>query len=235
MNKTILLLLFGVAAVGHIQGRCYQTFDGDVDSEECIFSEVHQNEPTTSKICLSDNPRNVVKVNVGPTLMVSNFQTFRYTYKSRVGLGVGIDYQHLWGNCLGIGFDYLFFTSSFDHDPKVENVSIRVHYIGPSFVQSVKLGRKWRIDASEGIGLSGYIESFSVIDNHRINQTNSEINVGISAQLGVEYMLSDHIGLGLQGDVFVMSMKKPDDFKLKDNEYYGIKRLGARIGVHFYL
>ena len=68
-----------------------------------------------------------------------------------------------------------------------------------------------------------------------INDLESEFSVGFFVQLGIEYMISRSIGIGLQGDGLIMPMKKPENYKGKDYDIYGIKRLGAKLGIRFYL
>ena len=171
-----------------------------------------------------DNPKDIVKVNIGPSWITSEIQMYNRTYKNETGFGFGIDYQHLWRSSIGFGINYMYHYTSFDSD-----FSAKMHYIGPSLVGSIKLGSNWRLDAALGVGYSVYREAYN-----RVGEA-SESNVGAMTQLGIEYMLSKRIGLGLQLNTLTMRMKRPDDIDTKDYDFYGIRRLDARLGMRFYL
>ena len=64
---------------------------------------------------------------------------------------------------------------------------------------------------------------------------NSESNIGGLGQVGVEHMISDRIGIGLQFNSFTMRMKRPDNIDTSRYDFYGIKRLDAQIGLRLYL
>ena len=194
--------------------------------------ESEKSEVTKSQDC--DYPRNVVKMDVGPSWIVSEVQTPRNIYKSKTGIGLGIDYQHLWRNGLGIGVNYLFFATNFSHDPMVEDLDMRMHYIGPSFVESWRWARKWRADSSVGVGFSSCIETSKILNWHYDNELATEYSVGIFGQLGIEYMFSKSVGIGMQYQGLFMPMKEPKNNKRK-YDVYGIKRIDAKIGIRFYL
>lgn len=211
-------VLFAVPAKAEISQR--------IDAEE--------NEMTASRVRMFNNPRNVIKMDAGPSWIVSEVQTPRTIYKSRFGVGLGIDYQHLWRKCIGVGVNYMFYSTSFNHNPIVEDINMRMHYIGPSFVGSWRLGRKWRADSSFGVGFSCCIWTDNVIEWHRVDELETEYNIGILGQMGIEYMLSKTVGIGMQYQGFFMPLKEPANYK-GDYDLYGIKRIDAKIGIRFYL
>ncbi|MBR1546301.1 MAG: porin family protein [Prevotella sp.] len=172
-----------------------------------------------------NNPSNILKMSIGPSWITSEIQTPTRAYKNKMGFCVDIDYQHLWKSGLGVGINYLYHSTSFD-----EGYSIKMHYIGPSIVASMKFGDNWRMDASLGLGYSVCKE-----DNGYFIEDHSESNLGVLAQLGIEYMLSKSIGIGIQFNGFNMRMKRPDDINTSKYDFYGIKRLDATLGLRFYL
>ena len=173
-----------------------------------------------------DNPKDILKMNIGPSWITSEVATPQRVYKSETGFGVGVDYQHYWRSGLGIGINYLYHSTTFN-----DTESIKMHYVGPSIVYSIKLGDKWRLDAALGIGYSVYKEEYSGY----MFGDNSESNIGGLGQVGVEHMISDRIGIGLQFNSFTMRMKRPDNIDTSRYDFYGIKRLDAQIGLRFYL
>jgi hypothetical protein len=173
-----------------------------------------------------DNPKDIVKINIGPSWITSEITTPQNVYKSETGLGVGVDYQHFWQSGFGIGINYLYHSTTFN-----DTESIRVHYVGPSVVYGIKLGDSWRLDVALGIGYSVYKEVYS---GYMFGDS-SESNIGVLGQLGVEHMFSDRIGIGLQLNTFTMRMKRPDNMDTSKYDFYGIRRLDAQIGLRFYL
>jgi opacity protein-like surface antigen len=173
-----------------------------------------------------DNPGNIFKVNVGPSWITSEMQTPTKTYKNETGIALELAYQHFWRSGIGIGFNYLYHTTSFD-----EGYRVHLHYFGPNIVYGIKLGDNWRMDGALGLGYSVYKEDFKGFTAG----DSSESNVGFLAQLGIEYMLSKSIGIGIQINSFTMSMKRPDGIDTSKYDFYGIKRFDAQLGFRFYL
>lgn len=171
-----------------------------------------------------DNPRDIVKVNVGPSWITSEIETYDKTYKNETGFGFGIDYQHLWRSGIGFGINYVYHTTSFD-----DEFDAKMHYIGPSLVGSIKLGTKWRMDAAVGVGYSVYREKYNWTG------AESESNIGAMFQFGIEHMISKRIGLGVQFNSMTMRMKRPDGIDTEKYDFYGIKRLDAQLGLRIYL
>ena len=167
-------------------------------------------------------PRNMLRVAIGPSWLVSKYQTGYREYSSRCGLDIAADYGHYWRSGLGIGANYLHDYTSFD-----EGIDMRVNYIGPYVGFAYMLGGKWRLGAGIGLGYGWYSESAGGISH-------SEGRLGTLISLNAEYMTSKNFGIGLQMNMFTMRLKKPDGFVLKDNEFYGIRRLGAMLALHYY-
>ena len=173
-----------------------------------------------------DNPDNIFKVNVGPSWITSELQTPTKTYKNVRGIALELGYQHLWRSGIGIGFSYLYHSTSFD-----EAYGVKLHYFGPSVVYGIKLGDSWRMDGALGLGCSVYMEEAK---NTMVSK-NFESSVGILGQIGIEYMLSKSIGIGIQFNSFTMSMKRPAGIDTSKYDFYGIKRIDAQFGLRFYI
>ena len=167
-------------------------------------------------------PRNMLRVAIGPSWLVSRYQTGHREYNSKCGLDIAADYGHYWRSGLGIGVSYLHGYTSFD-----EGIDMRVNYIGPYVGFAYMLGGKWRLGTGIGLGYGRYSESVGFLSH-------SESSLGALVRLNGEYMSSEHFGIGLQMNIFTMNLKKPDGFVLKDNEFYGIRRLGAMLALHYY-
>lgn len=179
------------------------------------------------------NPKDVLKISGGPSWIVSELVTPYQTYKSKLGISLGADYQHIWRSGLGIGVNFTYFGTSFD-----EGFSLRMFYIGPSIVGSLMFGQKWRWDASLGLGFSHYTEEYDggyySYYGSNSNTSYSENRLGVMFQTGLEYMLSKNISIGLQINITTMSLKKPEGYDDK-YDFYGIRRIDPQIGIRCYL
>ena len=80
---------------------------------------------------------------------------------------------------------------------------------------------------------AGYLNvvTFRNIAVRAVDQSSETDDIGY---LNAEYMAAKDIGIGLQMNAFTMRLKKPDDFELKDNEFYGIQRLGIQLALNYY-
>lgn len=170
---------------------------------------------------MMDTPHNIVKVSGGPSWIDSKFQVGNRIYTSKAGFEYAIQYQHVW-KCLGFGINYLHYNTSFD-----EGFDVSLLYIGPSFVFKSRIGEKWLMDASLGGGYSKYTERYGGLSG-------SESKFGGMLEFGFEYMLSKHIGLGVQSHLLTMKLPKPDGIELEKDEFYGIQRINLLGGLRFY-
>ena len=179
---------------------------------------------------LLNNPKNILKLNAGPSWITSEIETYNRTYKSKCGFGFNAEYQHIWGSGLGVGINYQYFGTSFDG-----GFDISMHYIGPSVILSLMLSEKWRYDVFFGVGLSYYVESAT--GNYRgisYTSSGSESKVSPRFGLGIEYMLTKKVGIGFQFSWLSMALKEPEGYDSK-YDFYGIKRIDPHIGLRVYL
>ena len=96
-------------------------------------------------------------------------------------------------------------------------------YVGPSLVFGGQLGQRVRIDGSFGLGLGLHFDS-----------EDTEGGVAFRTTAGLEYMLSRKIGIGLEVVSLRLLLKKPDGFKLDDDEFYGFQQLTVLPGLRMY-
>lgn len=166
-------------------------------------------------------PRNILRFSVGPSWMTSKFQVGDRLYNSKCGIDVEVDYDRVWLSGFGIGVNYLHNYTSFD-----EGYVQRMNYIGPSLVMAFP-SDKWRGDMALGFGYCSYSESVG-------NQSHTEGHVAPLLRMGLEYKVSSQIALGAQLNLITVKLDKPDGFELKDNEFYGIRRIGFQVGMRYY-
>ncbi len=168
------------------------------------------------------NPKNVFRVSIGPSWLMSRYVTRFREYKSKCGFEVTADYEHIWKWGIGIGVNYLHSYTLID-----EELTLRLNYFGPSLALGCMLGEKWRIGTGVGVGYGWRSES-SAWESH------SEGNVATLMRMSLEYLPTRVFGLGLQMNTMTLRLDRPDDFRLQKNEFYGIRTLGILAAVHFY-
>ena len=172
-------------------------------------------------------PRDLFKVGLGPAWIISDLQTEKRTYKSKGGYVLTADYQHIWKSGFGFGINYMYYSTSFD-----EGFDLQMHYVGPSIMAAYMLNDNWRMDASFGLGYANYMES---VESMGYKLSASTSNIGVMSQLGIEYMLSKRVGIGLQVDLFTMRLKRPENVNTDNYEFYGVRRFDTSLGLRFYL
>ena len=167
-------------------------------------------------------PRNIFRLSVGPTLMTSKYQVDNHIYKSRVGLDILFDYDHVWKSGFGFGINYKHNYTSFD-----EGIKTRIDYIGPSFVIAPQISKTCRYDVALGFGYGRYKESYGGLSY-------TENRFAAMMRIGLEWRVAHQLALGPQINIFTMSMKKPEGIELEKNDTYGIQHVGLQVGLRYY-
>ena len=164
-------------------------------------------------------PANVVKLNVGASQITSEIETPIGTYKRKWGTDVQLQYEHFWKSNFGLFAvaDHAEFTFD-DLGTMTSNA-----FCG-GLAWAGMLG-KFRLCWDFGIGY-GY--SDDGYDGDR--QGGFAMFVGVT----MEYMLSQHVGLGVDLNALSNRWKKPEGMQLKKNEMYGMQRTNVLGGVRFY-
>lgn len=172
-------------------------------------------------------PHGSLKLEAGPMWTTSKLYTdYQGHYQTDIrGTGVSLSLSRLGNRIYGWGGDfYVNHTSVSSQSYRAdEKASYTIFYIGPSFVVGGCLAKRLRGEASAGVGLSLYNDD---------GQT--ETGFGFRYTLGLEFMLSHSIGIGIEGLGQTMFFKKPDNFKQPDGESYGYRHLGFMLGLRLY-
>ena len=166
-------------------------------------------------------PRNIFRLSMGPSWLVSEYYFFGKKYQSKMGLDVAVDYEHVWKSGFGIGINYLY-----DYTLIGNGITMNLHYVGPSLVMALPF-TKSRLDMALGLGYGFYSESTGFGEH-------SESHWAPTIRLGYEYRLGENIALGLQVNMLVMKMDKPNDVILDNDHFYGIQRVGVQTGIRYY-
>jgi len=62
----------------------------------------------------------------------------------------------------------------------------------------------------------------------------TQFGFGLRSTLGLEVMVSGKVGIGIEGVSQRHFFKKPDNFNLPDDEFYGFQQLGILFGLRIY-
>jgi hypothetical protein len=99
-------------------------------------------------------------------------------------------------------------------------------YVAPQFVMKQIINR-WIVEEKIGIGYFSYRESARGISE-------SLSGVGYNFSLGAEYLLSKHVGVGLNIGYVGGSLPKQENVSYDKGDYSGLFRLTFDAGVRFH-
>lgn len=164
-------------------------------------------------------PTNTVSLNIGYGYIYSSIYTPSQTYKGKSGLDWKLEYNWVHRSGMGFGLQYSGFRAIFPEEGYMALI-----YIAPSFIGRTKCADAWILRYGVGIGYFGYVDL--------LYETLS--GVGCDVSLGVEYMVSKHVGLGIDLQSVYGSLPEQDGVKLAKDEHSGISRINIQGGVRIY-
>ena len=171
-----------------------------------------------------------VKVSVGPSITTSRiYTTMSGDYQSGLtGIGAGLSITNIGDKSYGWGIDMYGSRTSvsmpyeYSGQSRIKE-SFTLFHLGPSFVVASRFAEKARFDASLGAGVGVYTSD---------GQT--EAGLGLRASLGIEVMVTERLGIGLDVVRQVSYFRKPEELKRLIKETYGFQQLAFLFGVRFY-
>ena len=178
-----------------------------------------------------NNSKDILRLNIGPSWIVSEIETYAGVYKRKRGFTLSADYLHFWQSGFGIGVNYMYFTTSFK-----EGFDVNIHYLGPCVAYGINIGDKLRWDISSGFGYAYYGESAT----GNINGVSLDLSAGEGCfggilQTGIDYKVSKNVSIGFKINGLIMSMEKPEGYNIDKYDFYGIKRIDALCGISIYI
>lgn len=141
--------------------------------------------------------------------------------------GVTFDAGYHWISKIGIGagLRYAGYYSTFDLSGKKCNINL--HFAGPEFVYRWDFARKWLLRLSLGIGYARYSEATTL-------ESGGYNGWGAVADMGIEYRVSPHIGLGAGLSACTTRFKGMDAYVRDKDLRGGIEYIQFKGGVQFY-
>lgn len=205
----------------------------EIHSAEPETVETHENEsvevqapasPVVIRSFRSSVPSNIIKLNFGPTWMMSRVETSQGEYTGTLAVVLTAEYTHYWQGGIGLGvtMDYSYFYFDYDNE-------LSMLYAAPTFSYSWRPARKLLMELGAGLGGVYYTANSYSHDRHR---TENDFGLGLHTRFGVEYMLNNHFGLG--GEVNTLMSLYPDNTHWLKNRASGFFRMNIVTGVRFY-
>lgn len=133
-----------------------------------------------------------------------------YEWVSRSGFGAGLLYS---------GYKSSYATAGVD-------INVGLTYIAPQFVMKQMVGR-WILQENIGLGYFNYRESAK-------GESASLSGMGYNLNLGGEYLLSKHVGIGINLGYIGGSLPKQDYIEYEKDEHSDVYRLHFDAGIRFH-
>jgi hypothetical protein len=182
-------------------------------------------------------PSDIIKLSGGLSLILSNVY-LENQYENKVmrsswrpGISALLEYEHIFKSGWGFGLNVIYNDTRFKNTYKnkaKKNLALRQIYLGPSVVRRNLIGSRWLVEGAFGMG-------YSYLGGDFLDGTSG---LGFMLKGGVEYMLSKHVGIGVEmNDVIAITGENDDDFIKKyseDNSWSGSVRIDFAAGIRFY-
>ena len=151
------------------------------------------------------------------------------------GLTWDVQYQCFPKSIYGFGVTYSGYSSSATYNGNIENLLLT--YIAPMYCMKGYVAKDWLLEMDYGIGYIGYAATFPGTTN-KVTAS----NIGKHFDLGVEYKISKHwgigAGLGMVGGSFG-SIKESNGYSTQTidlgDQRMGVSHLKFSVGMRCYL
>lgn len=162
-------------------------------------------------------PFNTITVSTGYGWITSKlYSSFGQAYHSKGGMEWKLEYDRIFSKGLGFGLQYSGFKAS------LPDGDLKLSYLAPSFVVRSKY-KNWVFKYGLGLGVFIYDDEFY-----------HSTRLGTNLDLGMEYMLNKHVGLGVSTSCIGASLPKQEGATYDKDESSGISRINVQGGIRFY-
>ena len=212
---------------------CHQIAGMMLNISDTVIDSYHPNSFIEAKEIRTERERrmqpttNTIYANIGYAWITSKYYLpSGASGNPKNGLDWQVGYEWISKSGFGCGVMYSGYQSSYDISSNTINVGLT--YIAPQFAMKQKVSEKWQFRESVGLGYFNYRESLK-------GKSASLSGVGYNFSLGVEYLLSNHVGIGANLGYLGGSLPEQDtNYNKPKDERTGIFRLTLDAGIRFY-
>lgn len=203
-------------------GDTIQILNQETTSVQTAF---HQNSGSNTETGKTSFQHNTFFAHIGYAFMTSKFYLPQgASGNPKNGLDWQVGYKWVSRNGFGAGLMYSGYKSSYAYSGL--DVKLGLVYIAPQFVMKQIAGR-WIFQENVGVGYFSQRESTKGLSE-------SLSGVGYNLTLRMEYLLSQHVGIGANLGYIGGSLPKQDNLEYKKGESSGIYRLQLDAGIRFH-
>jgi hypothetical protein len=166
------------------------------------------------------------KMSVGPVKTTSEVYADDGKPLSHLGgMGVALTYGRFTSSSWGWGLDSFFSYTDVNETrgSRTYKGSYTLGYVGLCGILRLNIVEKLRFDLSLGLGAAYYNDP-----------GNAQLGLGSKADLGLELMLTDGFGLGIESVGFASSFSAPSGVHLEKNERYGYDQSAWMLTARYY-
>lgn len=225
------LLMSNGSEVGYLKSYYFGTIlrseDNVVDSSVVSPAVRSHSENIRQMAALVEKhklPSNIVKLNVGPAWITSKVYVGSEEFSGISAFNLMLQYSHLWKSGWGCGLQA--FQSHFkvgDSNNSNYGGSANIFYLGPSLTYAYRTDKGWLWTMNYGMGYTS------------IDEADSYSGFGMTLSVGVDYMLTKHLGVGLDVMEYEGFFKAPVEWKQEHPDMrYGYSQIGIFAGIRAY-
>ena len=170
-----------------------------------------------------------LSVEIGPSWINSKVYTSEGEFKLQAGVELGVEYA---GIKVG-GIDYG--ISFYHNETNIHGCKVSLNYIGPSLTYAHLFHQKWLGKVSLGLGVGTAHGKDDGYNNYALRSEKMQFGLGTRLAVGMVYLVSDHIGFGLNlHNMAIFILKKEGSHFSDSNEINGISRIGGTLAFHYF-